>query len=402
MADERGTVAHPIKLYLAILNKGWLRREMVSVLDQMRDTKGVQVILEPLHRSWYNPIFSNRNLITKKFMGTDCDFMMQIDDDVVPINHNPAELVFANKDVIGCPAKVRQFGRTISWVSFVKHPTLESYAPIDFSTVDDTIDLLKVDVVGTGLILVRRNVIETLCKNKGGPFTVVLDDWGIPNFGTDFAFCRRVAEAGFEIYTTPQRVCEHYKEVGLLDIEGYDDSDNRDLSAGKYAIPWGEWAVAQRDWEFIRNIIQREGIKTVLEFGSGLSSLLLSEFVEVVSYEDDDEWMKLIEGKKIPGLNKLTLRKWSGVEEPKELETERYDLVFVDGPPGKVTGGPGRDVSTRLATKLSDRIVIHDAQRDEEVGLQMKYFRGNSFMLAARSGYYQSCCHYWKKREVVR
>ena len=151
-----------IKLHVAVLNRGWIRRETHYALNQMEKTKGVEVILHPLNRSFHNPIFANRNILSKEFLKTDCDFHMQIDDDVVPIHHNPAELVFANKDIIGCPAKVRQYGKTLSWVAFVKHPTLEGYAPVDFSTADDTVDLLEVDVVGTGLILIRRNVLETL------------------------------------------------------------------------------------------------------------------------------------------------------------------------------------------------------------------------------------------------
>lgn len=388
----------PIGLHVAILNKGWLRREMYAILDRMKNTAGVQVTLEPLNRCWHNPIFANRNILSKRFLDTDCDFTLQIDDDIIPINHNPAEMVFANKDVVGFPAKVRQYGRSINWVAFVKHPTEEGYAPVDFSSVDDTVDLLKVDVVGTGMIMVKRNVMETLWKKGGGPFTLELDKFGVPDFGTDFAFCRRVKAAGFEVFTTPQRLCEHFKEFGLLDIQGYDESDSRDPASHKYAIPWGEWAISQKDWEFLRNIVQREGVKKILEFGSGLSSLLLSEFAEVVSYETDAEWLKLIEEKKIPGYNNLTLRKWSGVDEPEELLYGKYDMVFVDGPPGKVTGGPGRDISIRLATKLSDRVVVHDGQRAEELGLQLKYLRGEAFKLVSRSGYYSSCCHHWLKR----
>lgn len=398
--EKRGlTAPSPVKLYVVVLGRGWIRREMHYVLNEMGQTKGVEVYLEHLNRSFSEPIFANRNKISKRFLGTDCHFMMQIDQDVWPIGHNPAELVFANKDIIGCPAKVRQHHRAINWVAFIKHPESEGYAPVDFSRVDDTVDLLEVDAVGTGLILIRRNVVETLWKQGGGPFTVVLDDDGIPDFGTDFAFCRRAKEAGFKIYTTPQRVCEHVKEVGLVDIMAYDDCDNRDPIAGKYNIPWGEWAISQKDWEFLRNIIQRNSLRTVLEFGTGLSSLMLSETVEVVSYETDPEWAKLIEEKKIAGLNKLIIKIWNGKDIPAELlNGKRYDVVFVDGPPGLVTGGVGRSVSIPLATKLSDKVIIHDAQRDEEWGLQMKYLRG-VFKLTARSGYYQACCHYWVRRQ---
>jgi hypothetical protein len=392
MSEER-----KIRLYLAVLNHGWLRRELVqTVLPQMQSTPGVELVLEPFHKTWAQPIFDNRNRIVKRFLETDCDFLCTIDCDVVPLV-NPAELVFANKDVIGMPAKVRQHGRAINWVAYVEHPKHPGfYAPVDFSRVDDSIDLLKVDTIGTGCIVIRRNVLEQL-KGKDGAFTVEVDGDGIVAYGTDFAFCRRVKAAGFEIYTTPQRICEHFKEVGLLEIQSFDDSDNRDVSAGKYEIPWGEWSIAQLDWTFIRDILYRKKIKNVLEFGSGLSSLLISEIVEVVSYETDEEYGKEIEKRKTPE-NRLEIRYWDGATKPSELDTESYDLIFVDGPPGKCAGGIGREHSIRIASEIGDRIILHDAGRNEELHWQKIFLKGE-FQMVARNGLHQARCQYWERRE---
>lgn len=379
----------PIKLYLAILNKGWIRREQVRTILDMQATKGVQLYLEELSKTFANPICSNRAKIVKRFLKTDCDFLMMLDNDVIPL-HNPAELVFADKDVIGSPAKVRQSGRTINWVVYVKHTTEEGYIPVDFEAVDDGIDLLSVDIVGTGCILIRRNVLKKL----RAPFLIEFNEDGECTYGTDFAFCRKAKKAGFKIYTTPQRVCEHVKELGLLDIQGYDDSDGRDAMAGKYGIPWGEYAISQKDWYFIQDILRKGDIKTILEFGSGLSSLLMSEDHYVISYETDKKIVKNIESK-ING-NYLTIRNWDGQYLQGHLG--KYDLAFIDGPLGLSSGGMGRKHSIRIASEHADKIIVHDAGRQDEVKWQNKYLRGK-FKLKSRSGWHHNRCHYWEIRE---
>lgn len=377
-----------IKLYLAVLNRGWIRRELVNTLLEMRDTKGVEITLENLNKTFASPICSNRNLITKRFLATDNDFLMMIDDDVLPL-HNPAELVFADKDVIGSPAKVRQKGRNINWVAYVKTIDREGYVPVDFYSVDDTIDLLSVDIVGTGCILIKRKVLESI----KAPFLTEFDEDGISNYGTDFAFCKRAKKAGFEIYTTPQRVCEHVKEVGLLDMRGYDDCDGRDAIAGKYAIPWGENAITQDDWHFIKNIIKENNVRTVLEFGSGLSSLLMSEIAEVDSFETEEMQKEQILSKTNGNRNMLSVMKWDGKKIDKSLLRSGYDMAFIDGPRGD------REDAFKIATELAPKLIVHDAGRRNEQELQRKYLR-NKYRLMEKNGWHLQRCHYWERRGI--
>jgi len=383
-----------IKLYLAILNKGWIRRELITALLQWQRTPGVTLMIENLSKTFAHPIDFNRNKITERFLMTDYEYLMMIDCDVVPM-HNPCELVFANKDIIGSPAKVRQKGRAINWVAYVEHREIPgAYVPVDFSRVDNSVDLLKVDIVGTGCILVRRNVLEHFLKLGEAPWTCERSDDGwIYTYGTDFSFCRRAKREGFEIFTTPQRICEHIKELGLLDIQGYDDSDNIDLSNAKYKIPWGDYAISQKDWHFIKEIINKNKIKTVLEFGSGLSSFLMSEMAEVDSFDTNKKYIEDL--REQINSNKLTLIKWDGKNKPRQIQ-KKYDLAFVDGPVGIVNGGMGRQHSIRIASKYADRIIIHDAGRTEETRWQNKYLR-NRFKLKKRSGWHQSRCHYWER-----
>ena len=385
------------KVYFALLNHGKVRREFVGKqLPEMQATKNVDLVVEPFSLTWDSPIYSNRNKITKRFMKTDCDFLLMQDDDVVPLC-NPLVFALADKDVIGIPAKVRQVGRAINWVTYVKHPDIEYYAPVDWSKVDSDTDLLKVDAVGTGCILIHRRALQHFID----PFTVKNNDEGICMLGTDFAFCQKAKKAGYEIWSTNPTFycCEHFKEVGLNDITGYDDSDYRHPGAGKYKIPWGEWSISQKDWEFMERMLR--GVKSVVEFGTGISSLLLSERVPVVSYETNKEWAAEVKAKKFD-TNKLKIRHRDGKTIRKEWRGEKYDLCFVDAPIGQLNGGVGRQHSMQLAAQLADRVIVHDAGRQEEIMWQMEYLRKNGFKMVAKNGNHQARCQYWVRRTLLK
>ena len=384
-----------IKLYLAILNKGWLRREIsATVLPMMKATPGVELIWENPSRTWDHPISSNRNRITRRFLNSDCDFLLMIDDDIVPLS-NPAELVFADKDVVGMPAKVRQLTRSLNWVAYVKNPNVEhGYGPVDFGRVDSDVDLLKVDAVGTGCILIKRKVLESI----KAPFHCIYDEDGVLVMGTDMAFCERASKAGFKIYTTPQRTCEHFKEVGLADIMSWDDSDGRDEMPDNCDMPSTGFEIVQGDWRFIKNIIETEGVKAVMEFGAGLSSLLMAEMVDqVISYETDLDHANKIIAK---ANGNLYVNLWDGINGHPEMKHLKADLVFVDGPPGIGVGGIGREHSIKIASQVADRVIIHDAARKEEAHWQRKFLKPN-FKLISKSGHHETRCNYWVRRSLL-
>ncbi len=393
------------KVYLAILNHGNLRREMkAQVIPSMAKTEGITLIWENPDKTWANPISSNRNLITKRFLATDCDYLLMIDDDVVPM-HNPCEMVAAMNsevDIIGSPALVRASGQTMVWTAYTPHSSGIGYSAIDLNNFDDMFDLLEVAIVGTGCILIKRKVLEAL----KAPFHCEYDEDGIVIYGTDFAFCRKATKAGFHVYTTMHRRCEHYKIVGLSNIDAWDRVDYFDRCNAEYGIHWGGMSITQKDWYFITKIIEEIKPIRILEFGAGLSSFLLSEICEVISYETDPEYIEEIRSK-ITAKNNLTIRLWDGHNAPADLQTyaniaksvkgKSFDLAFVDGPKQKQDGGIGRYDSIRIASQVSDNVILHDAGRMEEEHHQRKHFR-SIFKLTNRSGNHLTRCHYWKRR----
>lgn len=382
------------KVYLAILNNGIMRPEMTAtVIPAMQKTKGISLLWEHPDKTWANPISSNRNKIVKRFLETDCDFLLMIDNDVVPL-HNPCELVFADQDIIGSPALVRSAGKIMTWTAYIPHDSGYGYSAIDLDSYDDMFDMLQVAIVGTGCILIKRKVLETL----KAPFHCEFDEDGVLTYGTDFAFCRKATQAGFKVYTTMHRRCEHFKTLGFSDISGWDIVDYFDRSNSIYGMPWGGYNISQKDWHFIKLVMGYIKPKRVLEFGSGLSSLLMSEKCEVISYETDPDHAKEI-GAKRTNKNNLIIKLWDGktCPDPAELIATKIDLAFVDGPQAKVKGGVGRDEATRIAAQISDNIIVHDAGRSEEDIYQRKYLR-SIFKLTRKNGTHLSRCHYWARR----
>lgn len=379
-----------IKLYLAILNEGWVRSEHIAVVIMMTNTPNVKLTLEVPTITWGKPIASNRSQIVRRFLGTDCDFLMMMDDDVVPFR-NPAEMVFFDRDILGSPTRTRQNGR-LNWVVYGKHPKKDTFSCIDLDSVNPNMDLLKVNAIGTGLILIKRKVLEKI-KN---PFEDVFDENGVRILGMDLNFCKKATEAGFEVYAAPKMICEHFKESGLIELDNYYISKAMDEPYEKYDMHWGEPAIGKNDWDFIKNIIEKEKVKTVLEFGSGLSTLFISEFASVDSFDTDLEWAKKIQAK-IPEGRNVHFHFWDGKQIELDKLSKTHDLVFVDGPPVRILGGVGMEASIKIAAEHSDRIIIRNAGMIYEETFQEKYLR-KGFDLISRSGWHQARCHYWKRK----
>lgn len=155
-----------------------------------------------------------------------------------------------------------------------------------------------------------------------------------------------------------------------------------------YGMTFGGGALTERDWEFMQETFAKFKVESVLEFGAGLSTLLLNDKVKnVVTYEDKQEWID-----KIKEINpKADVRLWDGVN--LNPIPEKFDLAFVDGP----TGGQSREFATYFATQESDILMIHDAGREFERKWQDKYIK--DYYVGPFKGGHR--CHLWIKAETL-
>ena len=142
---------------------------------------------------------------------------------------------------------------------------------------------------------------------------------------------------------------------------------------------WGLFPFGFHDFECLANRIVQGGLKTILEIGGGLSSLLLSQLCHVDTLENNDSWCKKIHHarRKYHDLNVFW---WDGKWFPDWLP-ERYDAVFIDGPEEqdqekykKLTwAGIPREVSYENAPQKTGLVFAHDCYRPAEMYFQIRY-----------------------------
>ena len=167
-------------------------------------------------------------------------------------------------------------------------------------------------------------------------------------------------------------------------------SKDQDINPEELGFTWGGACITKVDWEFLKTVIKKYNIKTVLEFGTGLSTVLMSASgIKVISYETEDRWLKDLESKEVTKM--ADVRRWDGKIFQDKLE--KFDLAIVDGPPG----GESREFSTKIASEHSDIVLVHDAGRTPEREWQDKYLK-EKFSGPGKGG---TRFHLWVKKEIV-
>jgi hypothetical protein len=149
---------------------------------------------------------------------------------------------------------------------------------------------------------------------------------------------------------------------------------------------WDTGSFGIHDWELFAHYILENGVRRILEVGAGLSSLLLSQLCRVDSLEHDPTWADKVE-KTQTDIHKLRVFRWLDRMVWPVPDSEKYDLVFIDGPEEldpakreelKLPEFP-RMVSFENAWRHSDVIFVHDSIRVSEMYYQLlhlaPYFR---------------------------
>lgn len=179
------------KIFIGIPNTGTLRTELADWLMKQKAT-----IFMPQAK----PHDHCRNIIVREFLKTDCDFLLMVDSDVVP-PLNVLDMVENNVDV--CSAHVSTFNGEIIPVGMTKNK--EGYHH-DFKHSE--LGLHKVDAVGTGCILIKREVFAKIDKPY---FRFKYDEDGILTNGEDFDFSERVKE----VYFDARYKCKHFTTIAI-------------------------------------------------------------------------------------------------------------------------------------------------------------------------------------------
>jgi len=190
-------------IYIAVLNQGGIRVELVNLLSKIeRQGKYKLMITYPAKK----PISYNRNLICKRFLTTDCDYLLMIDGDCVPTD-KILNLADYDKDIIG--------GTCFGFVNKMIVPfCMEKRQDGRYDVVKTNLNsgVVEVDAIGSGVMMIARRVLEEMPH----PFRNEYDPEGIKTIGLDFNFCKRAKALGYKVWCDTDMLVSHWATVDLL------------------------------------------------------------------------------------------------------------------------------------------------------------------------------------------
>ena len=237
------------------------------------------------------------------------------------------------------------------------------------------------------------------CKMEGCKNQVDFEDRKIPKC-TSIIEPEEIAEAVRKYYKggrleygkkIPNKFFKNITKEKKVFVAPKPDAVDEDLLK-KYGFQWGGGSVTDKDWLFIKDLFKKHNIKTVMEFGCGLSTLLYSTLADkVISFETQPGWIKKISDM-VPEDKDVTIYQWDGRNfKLPSGEPTKFDFAFVDGP----AGGPNREWSTKAGSELADLVVVHDAGRQPEREWQAKHLEP-TFDMKSKGGHR---CHFWVKKD---
>jgi GT2 family glycosyltransferase len=199
------------KINIAVCTRRELKPEWVlcfgSVLGQAFMLSGVENVRWNINT--FFPLDKARNVCVEDALNWGADYVLFLDDDVLPPDDGLVRLVMDALPVVGglyfqkvppyTPFVIRRKNRDKPWNLTDK---LEWDKDFAFNYPRDQI--VEVDATGLGFMLIRREVFETV---KPPWFEMT------QNYGEDFSFCWKARQAGFKVYVDTRVKCLHMTDL---------------------------------------------------------------------------------------------------------------------------------------------------------------------------------------------
>lgn len=201
------------RVVLGILTQGSTHHVLTSRIPDLAQHPLYEIVFVTLNE---RPIEHVRNKLAKIALDYQAHWLLMIDADNPPVK-NPYDLIALDKDILACPTPMykRIAGKGgIFWNTGTD--TDEGRVRID--GIHKRRVLMQRDIVGTGCILMRRNVLEAVRP----PFVCDWDADGLRIASSDWTFCRRARALGFEVWAHYGYPCRHFSEVELSEITELD------------------------------------------------------------------------------------------------------------------------------------------------------------------------------------
>jgi len=145
------------------------------------------------------PTDNNRNQIVDKFLKSEADILLFIDDDMLPSNEL-FELIKCDKDIIAPLTVIHQEELKTNLFMFTNKK-------INYDS-----DLIKVDACGCGCVLIKREVFSKIEKPY---FKFISNDDGKLLMSETFYFYKKLFEKKIDVFVHKNMSCGHLKKIDL-------------------------------------------------------------------------------------------------------------------------------------------------------------------------------------------
>jgi hypothetical protein len=228
-------MVHPqdVKLFIATPFFGGATYNYVQGIFNLAYNLGKIGVYAHFAQTLNNPyIWTARNRLVADFLKTDFTHFMFIDQDVGFLAEDVFALIQQDQDIVAGTYPLKQ----INWEYVEKavkegvpadkleqHTAIHVFMPVNKKDKPNSKELLEVINVGTGFMLIKREVFEKLAETVETYFEVItpelrvetLDFFGHERvndefWGEDVSFCMRARNAGVKIYVAPWVQCSHY------------------------------------------------------------------------------------------------------------------------------------------------------------------------------------------------
>lgn len=200
---------HVKKVFIGIPNRGTIDVGLRRVLSIWEKNPQYKIaIYDP---EGVFPLDNARNTIVKEFLELDYDYLLWIDDDIVPPVDALDKLLAADKDVIGAAC----FSMKADNGEYFPYPVTLRYNDEKRYTVYYGVGVEEVDATGGACILVKRNVYEKLER----PYEFVYHKDGTLALTCDFRIWQKWQELGGKLYIDFSILCDHKKKCSIKGIQ---------------------------------------------------------------------------------------------------------------------------------------------------------------------------------------